>query len=234
MGFREVSVFEIREVLRAWLGGAGLRTAAERAGVDRKTARRYVLAAEAAGLDRAAGIEAVTDVLVGAVVAAVRPVRPNGHGPAWDALLPFEEQIRVWLVGTPEPPARLLSRWQECAGQIDGISVRWIASGAVYLYLAVPAWKQELEEHSENWSEERDAQRTDLYRAVRIRMTHLAEQLEREPEYRGGTTHSRGSIGKTLLELKLQSNEDGYMVTLVLKERRAASSATTHRPNIQS
>ena len=50
MGFREVSVVEVREVLRGWLEGAGLRTVAERAGVDRKTARRYVVAAEAEGL----------------------------------------------------------------------------------------------------------------------------------------------------------------------------------------
>jgi len=50
MGFREVSVVEVREVLRAWLEGHGLRTVASRAGVDRKTARRYVAAAEAAGL----------------------------------------------------------------------------------------------------------------------------------------------------------------------------------------
>ena len=48
MGFREVSVVEVREVLRAWLEGEGLRTVAERAGVDRKTARRYVAAAQAA------------------------------------------------------------------------------------------------------------------------------------------------------------------------------------------
>ena len=46
MAFREVCVNEIKEVLRAWLAGAGLRTAAERAGVDRKTARRYVEAGE--------------------------------------------------------------------------------------------------------------------------------------------------------------------------------------------
>ena len=52
MVFREVAVIEIREVLRCWLGGVGLRTAAERAGVDRKTARRYVEAAVAAGLTR--------------------------------------------------------------------------------------------------------------------------------------------------------------------------------------
>ena len=55
MAFREVRVNEIREVLRCWLAGAGLRTVAERAGVDRKTARRYVDAAEAAGLVRDGG-----------------------------------------------------------------------------------------------------------------------------------------------------------------------------------
>jgi predicted site-specific integrase-resolvase len=72
VGFREVSVVEVREVLRGWVGGAGLRTVAERSGVDRKTARRYVEAAEAAGLSREAGVEALTDELVGAVIAAVR------------------------------------------------------------------------------------------------------------------------------------------------------------------
>jgi hypothetical protein len=37
--FREVSVVEIREILRAWLAGHGLRVVATQAGVDRKTAR---------------------------------------------------------------------------------------------------------------------------------------------------------------------------------------------------
>ena len=99
MGFREVSVVEVREVLRAWLEGHGLRKVAERAGVDRKTARRYVDAAEAAGLARDAGAEAVTDELVGLVVDAVRPARPNGHGASWEALLAHEERIRAWVAG---------------------------------------------------------------------------------------------------------------------------------------
>jgi hypothetical protein len=99
VGFREVSVIEVKEVLRAWLDGAGTRTAGERAGVDRKTARRYVEAARAAGLDRSAGFDAVDDGLVGQVVAAVRPVRPNGYGQAWEALLGREEQIRAWVSG---------------------------------------------------------------------------------------------------------------------------------------
>jgi transposase len=99
MGFREVGVVEVREVLRAWLEGAGLRKVAARAGVDRKTARRYVEAARAAGLTRDAGLEAVTDELVGLVVEEVRPARPHGHGTAWEMLLGHEEQIRAWVAG---------------------------------------------------------------------------------------------------------------------------------------
>ncbi len=99
MGFREVSVVEVREVLRGWLEGLGLRRAAERAGVDRKTARRYVAAAQAAGLTREAGVEALGDELVGLVVEAVRPARPNGHGASWELLLGREEQISAWVAG---------------------------------------------------------------------------------------------------------------------------------------
>lgn len=55
MAFREVQVSEVREVLRGWLSGKGLRKVAEQAGVDRKTARRYVEAAVAAGLVREQG-----------------------------------------------------------------------------------------------------------------------------------------------------------------------------------
>ena len=39
MAFREVGVHEIKEVLRLWLRGEGLRSVARLAGVDRKTAR---------------------------------------------------------------------------------------------------------------------------------------------------------------------------------------------------
>ncbi|MGH8574422.1 MAG: hypothetical protein ACREX8_17865 [Gammaproteobacteria bacterium] len=47
---------EVREVLPRWLGGAELRTVAGQAGVDRKTARRYVTAAEAAGVVHEGGL----------------------------------------------------------------------------------------------------------------------------------------------------------------------------------
>lgn len=109
MAFREVSVNEVKEVLRVWLAAPsarppGLRTIAARCGVDRKTLRRYVEAAQAAGLRRDAGVEALDDELIGAVVEAVRPARPNGHGAAWEQLLGFEEQIKAWVAGGKNHP----------------------------------------------------------------------------------------------------------------------------------
>jgi transposase len=93
MAYREVSVIEVREVLRAWLSGAGLRTVAAQAGLDRKTARRYVQAAEAAGVVRDGGLGQLSDEVLGAVVAAVRPARPAGHGSAWRLLQERREEL---------------------------------------------------------------------------------------------------------------------------------------------
>ena len=88
---------EIREVLRAWLAGAGLRRVAEQAGVDRKTARRYVQAAVDAGLARDGGADQLTDGLIGQVAQVVRPVRPGGHGQAWEALEACRADIGRWV-----------------------------------------------------------------------------------------------------------------------------------------
>ena len=102
MAFREVLVTQVREVLRAWLAGAGKRPAARRAGVDVKTAARYIRAAQAAGLVRDGDESQLTDELLGQVVAAVRPARPAGHGASWEALVPREAEIAAWVKGWPD------------------------------------------------------------------------------------------------------------------------------------
>ena len=99
MVFREVSVIEIREALRAWLAGKSERAVAAQAGVDRKTSRRYVRAAVAAGLSREGGEEQLTDELIGQVVSVVRPVRPDGHGAGWAELEARQEEIAAWVKG---------------------------------------------------------------------------------------------------------------------------------------
>jgi hypothetical protein len=77
--------------------GSGVRIAAERAGVVRKTARRYVEAGQAAGLVRDGGVEQLCGALIGAVIGAVRAARASGHGAAWESLLAHEQQIRDWI-----------------------------------------------------------------------------------------------------------------------------------------
>jgi transposase len=99
MVFREVSVIEVREVLRAWLAGKSERAVAAQAGVDRKTSKRYVTAAVAAGLSRDGGEGQLTDELIGQVVSVVRPVRPDGHGLGWAELEARQQQIAGWVAG---------------------------------------------------------------------------------------------------------------------------------------
>lgn len=48
-------MYEIKEMLRLWLRGEGLRSIERMSWVDRKTVRRYVAAAVAAGLERSSG-----------------------------------------------------------------------------------------------------------------------------------------------------------------------------------
>jgi transposase len=97
MAFREVRVFEVREVLRLWLRGEGIRAVERLAGVDRKTVRRYVAAAVELGLVCDGGEGQLSDEFVGSVVEAVRPHRSDGHGEAWRLLVANHDLIVDWL-----------------------------------------------------------------------------------------------------------------------------------------
>jgi len=74
MAFREVTMIEIREVVRQWLGGRGVKTVARTMGIDPKTARRYIRAAEEVGFVQSEGIEASTT--------SASSCCPNTHGNA--------------------------------------------------------------------------------------------------------------------------------------------------------
>lgn len=97
MAFREVRVYEIREVLRLWLDGEGLRSIERLSQLDRKTVRRYVTAGEELGLVRDGGVGQLDDAFVAGVVEAVRPHRSDGHGGAWQLLDANVDTVRKWV-----------------------------------------------------------------------------------------------------------------------------------------
>ncbi len=83
MAYREVMMLEVKEVLRLWLSGMPKRQVAAQLGLDVKTVRRYLSAAQAAGLVREQGSGALDDALVASVLAAVRPLLGRPHGDGW-------------------------------------------------------------------------------------------------------------------------------------------------------
>jgi hypothetical protein len=97
MAFREVRVFEVREVLRLWLQGEGIRATERLTGLDRKTVRRYVAAAVELGLVRDGGEEQLSDDFIGSVIEAVRPHRSDGRGEAWGLLVAHHDLVVEWL-----------------------------------------------------------------------------------------------------------------------------------------
>jgi len=97
MAFREVPMFEVREVLRLWLGGEGIRAVARLSRVDRKTVRRYVDAALEAGVTADGGVGQLTDLTLGRVVEIVRPHRTDGHGEAWATLVARRDKVEGWV-----------------------------------------------------------------------------------------------------------------------------------------
>jgi len=83
MAYREVTLLEVKEVLRLWLIGLKKKRIAAQLGYDIKTVRRYIAVAQAHGLVRDSGPDGLKDDLVGVVMAEVRPVAGRPHGDAW-------------------------------------------------------------------------------------------------------------------------------------------------------
>ena len=82
MSYREVTMLEIKEVLRLWCSGTAKKRIALQLGLDIKTVRRYVEAAEACG-PWPPGEAALDEVQVAAVVAALQPDWGRPRGEQW-------------------------------------------------------------------------------------------------------------------------------------------------------
>jgi hypothetical protein len=103
MSFRELTMTDVREVLRRWQAGQSTRAIARESGTDRKTVVRYVGAAESCGLNKQSEL---TDGVVAEVAQRVqaRPLTPPSD--ARKTLYAHRERIEAWL--RAERPLRLV------------------------------------------------------------------------------------------------------------------------------
>jgi transposase len=98
MAYRELGMVEVREILRRWLSGEGVRVIARGAGMDRKTIAAYVQAAVAVGVQR--GRAPQTDAQIATIAALRRPGRLTNAtvpSPEVEVLRPHELIVRQWL-----------------------------------------------------------------------------------------------------------------------------------------
>jgi hypothetical protein len=93
--YREVTMIELREVLRLWQEHLPKKRIAARLGLDPKTVRRYLWAAEAAGLRANAG--AVSDEQLRDVLLALQPGGGRPRGDGWTRCSEQREAIKRWL-----------------------------------------------------------------------------------------------------------------------------------------
>lgn len=99
MAYREVTMLEIKEVLRLWLGGWGAKRISRRTGIDPKTFRRYRQAALSSGLVRESGPGALSEEKVAEILVRLRggPDRPRGS--SWRLCEEQRQRIRRLLDG---------------------------------------------------------------------------------------------------------------------------------------
>ena len=97
MAYRELGMVEVREILRRWRGGEGVRAIARGSSLDRKTIAAYVGAALAVGVQR--GGAPHTDEQITTIAATRRPGPTNATipSPEVEVLRPQARTIRQWL-----------------------------------------------------------------------------------------------------------------------------------------
>ena len=93
MAFREVTMVEIREVLRLWLAGRGKKPIARQLGLDPKTVRRYSRAAEACGLQSGMAEAVLTETRLAEIAARLQAPAERVRGASWALWLEHRDEI---------------------------------------------------------------------------------------------------------------------------------------------
>jgi transposase len=112
LSYREVHVVEVKEVVRLWSQGESLRSISRLTGLDRKTVRRYVKAAEQTGCQVG---ETAPEAAIGEVIGRVCAQGPGVRGRSWEVCAEHRELLAGWL-GKQVP----LSKVQELLARQTG------------------------------------------------------------------------------------------------------------------
>lgn len=83
MAYREVTMLEVKEVLRLWLKGVPKKRIALQRGLDPKTVRRQIELALECGLSRESGEATITDELLVRLAEKLRPAVAHAKGEGW-------------------------------------------------------------------------------------------------------------------------------------------------------
>ena len=102
MSFRELTMIEVREVIRRWQAEQGLREMSRETGLDRKTVRRYVEVLEELGVARDIELD---DALVHQVASRVQTRELPEPSAERQVLMEHRDRIEAWL--TQKKPLRL-------------------------------------------------------------------------------------------------------------------------------
>ena len=103
MAFRELSMTDVKEILRRWQAGESARRIALAGVADRKTTGRYIAAAKLHGI---VPDSELTDEIVARVADSVQVRLPQNDSDAWAEISRHRGQIEEWLSG--RRPLRLV------------------------------------------------------------------------------------------------------------------------------
>src|SRR5579871_567204 len=102
MSYRELSMIDVKELLRRWAAGQSIRRIARDTGTDRGTVARYVAVAEQVGLTRE---REPTEGEVHEVAQRVQSRPLPAVSAEWQEIATHKERIEGWL--TAKRPLRL-------------------------------------------------------------------------------------------------------------------------------
>ena len=97
MPYRELTMIDIKEVLRRWSARQSLHRIARETGVDRKTVRRYVHAAHSCSLPKD---RELTEGEIHEVAQRVQSRPVVDASAEWQAVAVHEKRIEEWLTST--------------------------------------------------------------------------------------------------------------------------------------